>query len=103
MSDTKNNNDTNRYIHVLSSNIDKINVASNNNNSIIAHLSSNSALNISCKLTKNWIWNKVQNNLSIVYYEATNKKDMKADKLMIKCSNELFSNSTSIKFTEQLI
>ena len=109
MSDTEKNNDTNGDVHTPPPNIDEIHADSDDDNSVTANLYyvndtlNTSASNASRKPTKNGILNELQNTLSIACYEAANKKDMKADELMIKCYNELFSNVTRVGFSEQLI
>ena len=109
MSDTENNNDTNEDVYTPPPNADEIDVDSDDDGSVTANLSSingtlnTSTSNTSRKPTKNGMLNELQNTLSIACYEAANKKDMKEDKLMIKCCNELFSNSTRMGFSEQLI
>ena len=53
--------------------------------------------------TNNGLMTELQNLLSIVCYEAVNKKTMKTKELITKMYEQLFSNSTRMGYAEQLI
>ena len=53
--------------------------------------------------TNNGLMTELQNLLSVVCYEAVNKKTMKTEELITKMYEQLFSNSTRMGYAEQLI
>ena len=55
------------------------------------------------KASGNRILVELQNFLSVVCYEAINKKDMKRDDIMMQMHAKLFSISTRMGYAEQLI